>query len=48
MGWYTPFIPALRRQRQVDPCVFQAFLVYMVSYRERQPGLQNEEFLKEK
>lgn len=43
-----PFIPELVRQRRVDPCDFQAFLVYIVSSRERQPKLQNEEFLKEK
>jgi hypothetical protein len=31
--WCTPLIPALRRQRQVDLCEFQAILVYRESSR---------------
>ena len=29
---YTPLIPALRRQRQIDLCEFQASLVYIVGF----------------
>ena len=28
---HTPFIPALRRQKQVDLCEFEASLVYIAS-----------------
>ena len=31
--WYTPLIPALRRQKQVDLCELEASLVYPVSSR---------------
>ena len=31
--WYIHVIPALRRQRQVDLCEFEASLVYIVSTR---------------
>ena len=27
-GWYTPSIPALERQKQVDLCEFEVSLVY--------------------
>ena len=29
--WCTPVIPALRRQRQVDFCEFEARVIYIVS-----------------
>ena len=31
--WCTPLIPALRRQRQVDLCEFEASLVYRARSR---------------
>ena len=34
--WCTPLMPALRRQRQVEPWEFQASLVYVVSSRASQ------------
>ena len=35
--WYTPFIPALKRWRQVDLCEFKASLVYRAI--PKHPGL---------
>ena len=33
--WYTPLIPALWRQRQVDLCEFEANLVYKSKFQDR-------------
>ena len=33
LGWYTPLIPALAKQRQVDLCESETSLVYRVSSR---------------
>ena len=31
--WYTPLIPAFRRQRQADLCKFEANLIYKADVR---------------
>jgi hypothetical protein len=31
--WRKPLIPALVRQRQADPCEFEASLIYRVTFR---------------
>ena len=38
--WCTPFIPALKRWRQVDFCEFKVSLVYRASPRKHYHGTQ--------
>jgi hypothetical protein len=39
--WCTPLVPALRRQIQVDLCVFKASLVYSTSSRTAKATQRN-------
>lgn len=39
--WHTPITPALVRQKQVDPCAFEASLVYTVSELYGDPEWKN-------
>jgi len=43
---HTPLIPAIRKQRQIDLCVFEASLVYRMS--SKTPGLLHRETLSQK
>ena len=46
--WYTPLIPALRRQRQADLCEFKSSLIYRASSRAARATQRNPVLKKQK